>query len=141
MINVFFSSHPICILLDWTVYGGVLPSSYPIVGLDIQQKFNVYYSGARSFGSESPYHISHDRTGQRGQHSALKPQSTDHSATSAADQGTTLKHCHCFFFFDAEIFNFFSSLIKYDNFTIRFRQHKTVQPLLQEQGALWPRLL
>ncbi|XP_030258651.1 probable ATP-dependent DNA helicase HFM1 isoform X2 [Sparus aurata] len=56
------------------------------VGLDIQQKFNVYYSGARRFGTESPYYISYDRTGQRGQHSELKPQSTDHSATSATDQ-------------------------------------------------------
>ncbi|XP_073346991.1 probable ATP-dependent DNA helicase HFM1 [Pagrus major] len=62
------------------------------VGLDIQQKFNVYYSGARRFGTESPYYISYDRTGQREQHSALKPQSTDHAASqrenasSATDQ-------------------------------------------------------
>lgn len=95
MMNVFFfSSHPILILLDWTVYVAVLTSSSPTVGLDIQQKFNVYYSGARRFGTESPYYISYDRTGQSGQHSELKPQSTDLSATSATDQGTTLKRSH-----------------------------------------------
>ncbi|KAM9349950.1 putative ATP-dependent DNA helicase HFM1 [Symphorus nematophorus] len=63
------------------------------VGLDIQQKFNVYYSGDRRFGADNPYYISCDRTGQRLQHSVLKPQSTDRAATqrenatSAADPG------------------------------------------------------
>ncbi|XP_044076280.1 probable ATP-dependent DNA helicase HFM1 isoform X2 [Siniperca chuatsi] len=62
------------------------------VGLDIQQKFNVYYSGARRFGTDNPYNISYDPTGQRPQPSALKPQSTDQAttqrenATSATDQ-------------------------------------------------------
>ncbi|XP_070775191.1 probable ATP-dependent DNA helicase HFM1 [Enoplosus armatus] len=62
------------------------------VGLDIQQKFSVYYSGARRCGSDNPYNISYDPTGQRPQPSALKPQSTDQAAaqrenaTSAPDQ-------------------------------------------------------
>ncbi|XP_034469557.1 probable ATP-dependent DNA helicase HFM1 isoform X1 [Hippoglossus hippoglossus] len=47
------------------------------VGFDIQQKFNVYFSGARSFGTDNPCHISYDPTGHRAQHSALKPQSAD----------------------------------------------------------------
>ncbi|XP_037643041.1 probable ATP-dependent DNA helicase HFM1 isoform X3 [Sebastes umbrosus] len=51
------------------------------VGLDIQQKFNVYYSGARRFGTDNPYNIPYDPTGQRPQLSALKPQSTDQAAT------------------------------------------------------------
>ncbi len=53
--------------------------SSPVVGLDIQQKFNVYYSGARRFGTSHP-HVSYE------------PQSTEptlrEDATSATDQGT-----------------------------------------------------
>lgn len=30
------------------------------VGLDIHQKFNVYYSGARRFGADNPNSIAHD---------------------------------------------------------------------------------
>ncbi|KAI3375127.1 hypothetical protein L3Q82_021643, partial [Scortum barcoo] len=66
------------------------------VGLDIQQKFNVHYSGARRVGTDNRYNISYDPTGQRPQLSALKPQSADQAATqrenatSATDQGTTL---------------------------------------------------
>ncbi|XP_038574292.1 probable ATP-dependent DNA helicase HFM1 isoform X1 [Micropterus salmoides] len=62
------------------------------VGLDIQQKFSVYYSGARRFGTDNPYNISYDRTRQRPQPSALKLQSTyqaatpRENATSATDQ-------------------------------------------------------
>ncbi|XP_053293383.1 probable ATP-dependent DNA helicase HFM1 [Pleuronectes platessa] len=47
------------------------------VGFDIQQQFNVYFSGARRFGADNPCHTSCDPTGQRAQHSALKPQSGD----------------------------------------------------------------
>ncbi|XP_032386453.1 probable ATP-dependent DNA helicase HFM1 isoform X2 [Etheostoma spectabile] len=60
------------------------------VGLDIQQKFNVYYSGARRYGTDNPYNKTYDPTGQRPQ--PLKPQSTDQDgtqseyATSATDQ-------------------------------------------------------
>lgn len=81
----------------FTVHCGLFS---PIVGLDIQQKFNVYYSGDRRFGTDNPYNISYDRTGQRPQHSALKPQSTCQAAaqredaTSAPDQGTTLQLCY-----------------------------------------------
>ena len=66
------------------------------MGLDIQQKFNVHYSGARRFGTDDPYRVSYDRPGQRPQHSAPKPQFADQAAaqrenaTSAPDQGTTL---------------------------------------------------
>uniref|UniRef100_A0A4W6FFG8 DNA 3'-5' helicase n=1 Tax=Lates calcarifer TaxID=8187 RepID=A0A4W6FFG8_LATCA len=63
------------------------------VGFDIQQKFKVYYSGARRFGADNPYNIPYNAAGQRPQHSALKPQSTDQATpqredvTSATDQG------------------------------------------------------
>ncbi|KAM6919896.1 putative ATP-dependent DNA helicase HFM1 [Lycodopsis pacificus] len=62
------------------------------VGLDIQRKFNVYYSGARRFGNDNLYNTPFDPTGQRPQHSALKPQSANQAAaqrenaTSATDQ-------------------------------------------------------
>ncbi|XP_041804440.1 probable ATP-dependent DNA helicase HFM1 [Chelmon rostratus] len=71
------------------------------VGLDIQQKFNVYYSGARRFGTDNPYNTSYDVPGQRLQHSTLKPQSTDQAATqwenatSATDPGNT-RQCNHF---------------------------------------------
>ncbi|XP_068425051.1 probable ATP-dependent DNA helicase HFM1 [Clinocottus analis] len=62
------------------------------VGLDIQQKFNIYYSGARRFGNDNLYNLPLKPTRQSPQHSALKPQSPDQAATqkenapSAADQ-------------------------------------------------------
>ncbi|KAM8849670.1 putative ATP-dependent DNA helicase HFM1 isoform 2-T5 [Spinachia spinachia] len=62
------------------------------VGLDIQQKFNVYYSGARRFGNEILSNTAFDLTGQRPLHAALKPHSSDQAAghrenaTSATDQ-------------------------------------------------------
>uniref|UniRef100_G3PSW6 Probable ATP-dependent DNA helicase HFM1 n=1 Tax=Gasterosteus aculeatus aculeatus TaxID=481459 RepID=G3PSW6_GASAC len=62
------------------------------VGLDIQQRFNVYYSGARRFGNEILSNTPFDPTGQRPQHAALKPHSTDQAAghrenaTSATEQ-------------------------------------------------------
>ncbi|XP_040912221.1 probable ATP-dependent DNA helicase HFM1 [Toxotes jaculatrix] len=62
------------------------------VGLDIQQKFNVYYSGSRRFGTGNPYNLPYDPTGQRPQHSAPKPQATDQATlqwenvTSGTDQ-------------------------------------------------------
>lgn len=61
-----------------------------VVGLDIQQKMNVHYSGARSFRTQSPYYVSEDG-------SELRPQMSDHQvkaqgtvSTAAADQGTTI---------------------------------------------------
>lgn len=62
----------------------------PIVGLDLQQKVNVYYSGARRFGTDIPHGVSCDRSGQRPLHSAVKPQSIHQAATSisASEQGT-----------------------------------------------------
>ncbi|XP_047188173.1 probable ATP-dependent DNA helicase HFM1 isoform X2 [Scophthalmus maximus] len=62
------------------------------VGFDIQQKFNVYFSGARRFGTDNPCNVAYDPTGQKPQHSALKPQSPDQAtpqqenATSVTDQ-------------------------------------------------------
>ncbi|XP_029686652.1 probable ATP-dependent DNA helicase HFM1 isoform X3 [Takifugu rubripes] len=64
------------------------------VGLDIQQKINVHYSGARSFRTQSPYYVSDDGSG-------LRPQMSDHQvktqgtvSTAAADQGNTRKCNH-----------------------------------------------
>ncbi|XP_034038430.1 probable ATP-dependent DNA helicase HFM1 [Thalassophryne amazonica] len=61
------------------------------VGLDIQQKFNVYYSGARSFGTDIPYNVTYDRSAQKHQHAALMQTAppTDCITASAADQGTS----------------------------------------------------
>ncbi|XP_042284250.1 probable ATP-dependent DNA helicase HFM1 isoform X1 [Thunnus maccoyii] len=50
------------------------------VGLDIQQKFHVYFSGARRFGTDNPYNKPYNPTGQRLQHPELKPQSIDQAA-------------------------------------------------------------
>nr|XP_020471702.1 probable ATP-dependent DNA helicase HFM1 isoform X2 [Monopterus albus] len=50
------------------------------VGFDIQQKFNVYYSGARRFDTDNSYNTTYNPTGQRPWHSALKPQSTDQAS-------------------------------------------------------------
>ncbi|XP_049454968.1 probable ATP-dependent DNA helicase HFM1 isoform X3 [Epinephelus fuscoguttatus] len=67
------------------------------VGLDIQQKFNVYFSGARRFGTDNPYNMPYDPSGPRLQQSALKPQSADQAAahrendTSATDQDSANK--------------------------------------------------
>ncbi|CAG5896937.1 unnamed protein product, partial [Menidia menidia] len=47
------------------------------VGLDIHQKFVVYFSAAKQFGAGN----SHSTTGQRPQHSVLKPPSTKQSPT------------------------------------------------------------
>ncbi|XP_029309816.1 probable ATP-dependent DNA helicase HFM1 [Cottoperca gobio] len=58
------------------------------VGLDIQQKFNVYYSGARRFGTDNPYN---NPCGQRLQHSALKPQSTDQAATQRGNDTSAVQ--------------------------------------------------
>ncbi|XP_071346356.1 probable ATP-dependent DNA helicase HFM1 isoform X2 [Trachinotus anak] len=60
------------------------------VGFDIQQKFSVYYSGARKFGTcDNHNNILYDAAGQRPQLAALKPQATPQwgNATCAADQG------------------------------------------------------
>lgn len=69
--------------------------SCPTVGLDIQQKFNMYFSKAKRFETESPYHISCDPVGQRQQRSAVKPQPSVHAVAQrentapATDTGTT----------------------------------------------------
>ncbi|XP_028283310.1 probable ATP-dependent DNA helicase HFM1 [Parambassis ranga] len=51
------------------------------VGLDIQQKFMVYYSAARSFGIENSYDITHTAAGQTPHPSTLKPLSSNQTAT------------------------------------------------------------
>ncbi|XP_034558917.1 probable ATP-dependent DNA helicase HFM1 isoform X2 [Notolabrus celidotus] len=63
-------------------------------GLDIQQKFNVYYSKARRLETENPYFVSYDPSGQRQQ---LKPEPSVHAeaqrenATSATNTGVGSK--------------------------------------------------
>ncbi|XP_028448259.1 probable ATP-dependent DNA helicase HFM1 isoform X4 [Perca flavescens] len=71
------------------------------VGLDIQQKFNVYYSGARRYGTDNPHNKTYDPPVQRPQ--PLKPQSTDQdatqreNATSATDQASgNTRQCNHF---------------------------------------------
>uniref|UniRef100_UPI003AAD2253 probable ATP-dependent DNA helicase HFM1 n=1 Tax=Centroberyx gerrardi TaxID=166262 RepID=UPI003AAD2253 len=76
------------------------------VGLDIQQKFSAYYSGARRFGADNvpcnPYNMPYNPNGQRPQPSALKPQSTEQAApqrgeaTSAAEQDLGKRQCNHF---------------------------------------------
>ncbi|XP_065809388.1 probable ATP-dependent DNA helicase HFM1 [Labrus bergylta] len=71
------------------------------VGLDIQQKFKVYYSRARSFETDNRYHTSYDPTGQRPQNSAQKPQlpvqavAQREGATSFAEPGNK-RQCNHF---------------------------------------------
>lgn len=89
------TAHKHCEGFPFTDYFGLFS---PIVGLDIQQRFNVYYSGARRFGNEILSNTPFDPTGQRPQHAALKPHSTDQAAghrenaTSATEQGTAQFH-------------------------------------------------
>ncbi|XP_042353171.1 probable ATP-dependent DNA helicase HFM1 [Plectropomus leopardus] len=59
------------------------------VGLDIQQKFSVSYSGARRFGTDIPYNMPYDPTRQRPQQSALSPQSAAQAATQRENVTTT----------------------------------------------------
>ncbi|XP_068196676.1 uncharacterized protein [Antennarius striatus] len=56
------------------------------VGLDIQQKFNVYYSGAKKYATDNSYYLTHDRTGQTLQQSKLQAASQKENDTSAAEQ-------------------------------------------------------
>ncbi|XP_029380596.1 probable ATP-dependent DNA helicase HFM1 [Echeneis naucrates] len=60
------------------------------VGIDIQKKFNMYYSEARRFGHCDNHNISSDVAGQRQQLSALKPQATPQrgKATYTTNQGS-----------------------------------------------------
>ncbi|KAM4552713.1 putative ATP-dependent DNA helicase HFM1 [Odontesthes bonariensis] len=51
------------------------------VGLDIQQKFVVYFSAARKFGTENSSNMRDFCTGQRPQHSALNPLSATQAST------------------------------------------------------------
>lgn len=72
-----------------------------IVGLDIQQKFTVYYSGARRFGAcDNPNDTLYSAATQRQQLPAPKPQPADQAtpprgnATCTTDQGTALLLCY-----------------------------------------------
>lgn len=60
------------------------------MGLDIQQKLNVHYSGARSFGTESPYYVSDDGSGLRSEMPDHQVKTQGTVTSSAADQGTTI---------------------------------------------------
>ncbi|XP_047445151.1 probable ATP-dependent DNA helicase HFM1 [Mugil cephalus] len=55
------------------------------VGIDIQQKFSVYYSAAKRFETGNPYNIGPVHAGQSPQRSALKPLSTNQPATQRGD--------------------------------------------------------
>ncbi|KAM3604074.1 uncharacterized protein V6R79_006054 [Siganus canaliculatus] len=74
------------------------------VGLDIQQKFNVYYSGARRFGAGHPCYTSPDQSGQQQQQRpALKPLSAapaeaqKETAAFASDQDSRIvRQCNHF---------------------------------------------
>lgn len=59
------------------------------MGLDIQQKLSVHYSGAQSFGTETPYCMSDDGSGLRSQQSDHQPKIQGQCTISAPDQGTT----------------------------------------------------
>lgn len=61
-----------------------------VVGLDIQQKINVHYSGARSFRTQSPYYVSDDASGPRPQMSEHQVKTQGPVSTPAPDQGTTI---------------------------------------------------
>ncbi|XP_041659142.1 probable ATP-dependent DNA helicase HFM1 [Cheilinus undulatus] len=69
------------------------------VGLDIQHKFNVYYSKARRFKTDNVYDTSYDPTEQSSQSSALNPQPPVQAAAqkenliSATDSGNK-RHCN-----------------------------------------------
>ncbi|XP_068605031.1 probable ATP-dependent DNA helicase HFM1 [Brachionichthys hirsutus] len=56
------------------------------VGLDIQQKFNVYYSGAKKFGTDNSYCLTRDRTGQRLQQFKSQAPTQRENDTAAAEQ-------------------------------------------------------
>ncbi|KAK2822171.1 hypothetical protein Q5P01_022236 [Channa striata] len=64
------------------------------VGLDIQQKFNVYYSGARSFGTDNLYNIQYEPVGQKPQPSTHSPPQME-NVLSATDQGSK-RQCNHF---------------------------------------------
>ncbi|XP_067331830.1 probable ATP-dependent DNA helicase HFM1 isoform X2 [Channa argus] len=64
------------------------------VGLDIQQKFNVYYSGVRRFGNDNPYNIQYDPLGQRPHPPAYSTHQAElqmENATSPTDQDSGSK--------------------------------------------------
>ncbi|XP_037537228.1 probable ATP-dependent DNA helicase HFM1 [Nematolebias whitei] len=75
----------------------VISSEY--VGLDIQQKFSVYFSAAKTFGSETPCSLTDTHTEQRLQHSAVKPPSANQKeniyTVNAQDSGSK-RQCNHF---------------------------------------------
>lgn len=72
--------------LDWTIFN---PFSHFIVGLDIQQKFSVFYSGARRFGTDSPYNTTYDSPGQRQNQQSIDKAAPQRELTTAfTEQGT-----------------------------------------------------
>nr|XP_057922081.1 probable ATP-dependent DNA helicase HFM1 isoform X1 [Doryrhamphus excisus]XP_057922082.1 probable ATP-dependent DNA helicase HFM1 isoform X1 [Doryrhamphus excisus]XP_057922083.1 probable ATP-dependent DNA helicase HFM1 isoform X1 [Doryrhamphus excisus] len=73
------------------------------VGIDIQQKFNVYYSGARRFETDFLYNVSYHSAGQRLQQSSANPQCVDKAAplkgnttssTQQASDGGNKRQCN-----------------------------------------------
>ncbi|XP_061587436.1 probable ATP-dependent DNA helicase HFM1 [Cololabis saira] len=62
------------------------------VGLDIRQKFTVYYSGTREFKDHNPFNVPETHPGQGPQRSALMPSATHkESSSSAAKQDVGIK--------------------------------------------------
>uniref|UniRef100_UPI0037E94618 probable ATP-dependent DNA helicase HFM1 n=1 Tax=Semicossyphus pulcher TaxID=241346 RepID=UPI0037E94618 len=63
--------------------------SSDFVGLDIQQKFNVYFSRDRRFGADNPYNTSCSAAGQRPLNSAQKPQPADQTVVQMENYMST----------------------------------------------------
>ncbi|XP_076001011.1 putative ATP-dependent DNA helicase HFM1 [Genypterus blacodes] len=62
------------------------------VGLDIQQTFSVFYSGAKKFGADNPYNTSYNPPRQRAQHSVLNPQPTTQAEQQRENATSATEH-------------------------------------------------
>lgn len=122
------SCSKVCTINDRIVF-----FSFPswTVGLDIQQKFNVYYAGARSFETDNPTSMSHDSAGETPQQSAAKPHSAIKATplqeiiTSSTEQGMNSQA--------PGLVKMSKSNPRFIDFNvIRRRTEKRVQPPLQE---------
>lgn len=94
-LSFFLGCKPFIYYIHFVSFTILVCISYSTVGLDIQQKFNMYFSGAKKFGTDNPYDRPYNPTGQRLQHPEVKPEPIYQSApenrtTTSTDQGTTL---------------------------------------------------
>lgn len=125
-----------------------------VVGLDIQQKFSVYFSAAKTFGSETPSSLADTHTEKRLQHSAVKPPSANQkeniytvNAQGSINYLTTLllqfcnlnmKLCECQFSILAPAFlflKFYTFLDSYIQFNSKILH--TISAHLQYICTLW----